>query len=164
MGASTSACGVRAPSSGGTLLVIERPPALRPALLLDPELPWVMAWRWTRAGRALAAAEPIVPLLVGAPGRARLHAVCAVLRLETRAAIDLADELTGCTLAQLAGPPADGFPDDLPVRRGEEQAELARRFGVRLLIEDHLDLAATAFDEDSMRRLRERYLAVSERR
>ncbi|MCC6677147.1 MAG: hypothetical protein IT436_08380 [Phycisphaerales bacterium] len=149
------------PREGGTVVVLERSTGFRPAHLLDPELPWVVAWRWVRGPRALAAAEPVVPVLTGAPGLARLRAVCAVMVMETRRAIELADELTGGVLAQLDGPPGEAMPDDFPTLPAYQMAMKARTCGVRLTISDEGALVATAFDDAALARLRERYLAVT---
>lgn len=87
--------------------------------------------------------------------------------MPTRAAIDIADELLRGVLAQLDREPPDGLPDDLPALPGPEQATAAAAFGVRLLIRDEGGdgangaVIATAFDDASLLRLRDRYLAIT---
>lgn len=141
--------------------MLVRPGGFRPAHLLDPELPWVIAWRWTHAPRPLAAAEPVVPLLTGKPGAARLRSLCAVMVLETRRAVEIADELTGGFLAQLDRPPGDEVPDDFPALPGQRMADAARRCGVRLAIADEAAVIATAFDDADLRRLRARWEVIA---
>lgn len=161
MGASTTQMMDPPPPGGGTVVVMAHSRGFRPALLLDPELPWVAAWKWSRATRLLSAAEPMVPLLAGGPGRARLRSVCAVVVMPTRTAIEIADDLMGGVLAQLDREPGEDLPDDLPQLPGERLAHLARVCGVRLLISDGEGCIATAFNDADLVRLRARWEVIA---
>lgn len=163
VGASTSGVPTDFPREGGTVVVLEHPAGFRPAQLLDPELRWVVAWRWTNAARALAAAEPAVPVLAGAPGAARLRSLCAVMVLETRRAMELADELTEGFIAQLDRPPGDDLPDDFPTLPGLRMADVALQCGVRLTVAVEAAVVATAFSDVDLARLRARWEAVDSR-
>lgn len=177
MGASTS--GGDAPSSrdpcaeiddtgctGGTLILFDPPSRFRAVDLLDLALPWVLVC-WTLAGVQLPDAEALLPLLFPARPtqvRARLRSLAVTAAMETRQAVQLADQLgrRGLVLLQLDRRPAEDLPDDFHDRTVPEQVELARACGVKLKItEEPGQIAATAFDDETYAGLRARHAAIS---
>lgn len=155
-------------------MVCERPEGFRATHLLDPALPWVVIWGSVEVtdGHAPAWLEAHIPFSRSGPATTcGIRSLRYMALLETGRVLELSRELAGATarcwtgnvLVQLDRRPGHELPEGFSVMPPLDQAAIGAACGAKLRISDEEWVSATAFDDVTLTRLRERYLAIEAR-